>query len=241
MISFYVTYWLLGIIVLPGLLLGIYAQARVHSAYREMSQIKTKKGVTANQIAREVLDTNQLDNIVLTTTDDTLGDNYNPENETIALSPGVNNQSTISSVGIALHEVGHAIQDKEGYAFAKVRRFLVPVINLCSTALWPLIIIGVIFNFGGSSDSIIGDIFMWAGVIFFGLSIIFSLITLPTEIDASRRAMRVLKDGDYLDSEELQGVKKVLGAAAWTYVAALLVAILNFARFLLTILILRRD
>lgn len=234
-------YWLLGIIVLPGLILGAIAQAKVHSTYKKMSQVPTRRGATANQIAREVLDNNDLSNIVLTTTPETLGDHYDPKGEVIALSPGVHEQSSIASVGIAMHEVGHALQDKEGYAFSKLRKFLVPVINFCSTALWPLIIIGLIFNFAAASDSIVGDIFMWAGVIFFGMSIIFSLVTLPTEIDASRRALRVLRDNQYLEEDELAGVKKVLTAAALTYVAALLVAILNFARFLITILLVRNN
>lgn len=239
--DFYILYWLLGLVLVPGIIFASIAQAKVQSTYHKMRQVNTERGLTANQIAREVLDNNGLTNIQLTTTPNELGDHYHPKKELIALSPGVNNSTSIASVGIALHEVGHALQDANGYAFSKLRTFLVPLINFSSVALWPLVIIGMIFSFGGASGSVFGDVCLWAGIIFFGLSVIFSLITLPTELDASKRAMRVLREQGYMNEEELAGVKQVLTSAAMTYVASLVVSILNFLRFLLTILLVRNN
>ena len=239
--DFYILYWLLGLIMVPGIIFATVAQVKVQSTYHKMRQVNTERGLTAETIAREVLDNNGLTNINLTTTQNELGDHYHPKKGYIALSPGVYNSSSIASVGIALHEVGHALQDSQGYAFSKLRAFLVPLVNFCSVALWPLVIIGMLFSFGGASGSVFGDVCLWAGIIFFGMSVLFSLINLPTELDASKRAMRVLREQGYMNEEELAGVKKVLTAAAMTYLASLLVSILNFLRFLLTILLLRNN
>ena len=239
--DFYTLYWLLGLIMVPGIILAVVAQTKVSTTYNKMKQIGTEKGITANQVAREVLDNNDLTNISLTTTPHELGDHYDPKNEIIALSPGVNGSSSIASVGIAMHEVGHALQDSQGYAFSRLRKFLVPVINFTSKMLWPLVIIGMIFSFGGASGSLFGDICLYSGIIFFGLNVLFSLITLPTELDASKRAMKVLREQGYMNEDELANVKKVLSAAAMTYVASLLVSILNFLRFLLSVIMVRNN
>ena len=244
MIIFFTSYWvyyILGIVLIPGLILGIIAQSKVQSNYHKYSNILTKRGKTANQVAREILDRNNLSNIQLTTTNKELGDHYDPKGEVIALSPGVHESSTISALGIACHEVGHALQDVAGYAPAKLRKFFVPVVNFCSAILWPLVIIGFLLDFGGSSNSIVGDICIYSGCAFFGLAILFSLITLPTELDASRRALKQLSENNYLDEEELLGAKKVLSSAALTYVASLVMAILTFLRFLLTVLLITRK
>ena len=239
--STYILYWLLGLIMVPGIILATVAQVKVHSTYNKMRQVNTQRGLTANQIAREVLDNNGLTDITLATTNNELGDHYHPKKKYIALSPGVHNCSSIASVGIAMHEVGHALQDSQGYVFSGLRKFLVPLVNFCSVALWPLVIIGLIFNFGGASGSLFGDVCLYSGIIFFGMSVLFSLITLPTELDASKRAIRVLREHGYMNEDELADVRKVLNAAAMTYIASLLVSILNFLRFLLTILLIRNN
>ncbi|MBQ7603092.1 MAG: zinc metallopeptidase [Clostridia bacterium] len=244
MFVFFTAYWVyyaLGLVMIPGLILGAIAQNSVTTNYQKYQQVQTKRGKTSNQICREILDHNDLQQISLTTTEKELGDYYDPKKGTIALSPGVNNQSNISALGIACHEVGHALQDAAGYGPAKMRRFMVPVVNFCSAMLWPLIIIGFLINFGGASNSIIGDICIYGGCAFFGLAIIFSLITLPTELDASKRAIKELRDGQYLDEEELVGAKAVLKAAAMTYFASLLMSVLSFLRFLFTVLLLTRN
>lgn len=243
-IIFFTAYWVyyvLGLIMIPGLIAGAVAQESIASNYQKYSEIPSKRGKTANQVCREILDHNNLQNITLTTTDKKLGDHYDPSKDLIALSPGVNEKTSIAALGVACHEVGHALQDAAGYGPAKMRQFMVPVVNFCSAMLWPLIIIGFLINFGGSSESIIGDICIYGGCGFFGLAILFSLITLPTELDASKRALRELREGYYLDEEELQGAKAVLKSAAMTYFASLLMSILSFTRFLLTILLVTRN
>ncbi len=243
-IVFFTSYWIyyiLGIIMIPGLIFGAIAQSKINSNYKTYKQIPTKKGKTANEVCREILDRNNLSNIQLTTTDKELGDHYDPTKETIALSPGVNEHSTIASLGIACHEVGHALQDQANYFPAKLRKFLVPVVNFCSAMLWPLVIIGFLIDFGGATNSIVGDICIYSGCVFFGLATLFSLITLPTELDASKRALKELSGYGYLDEEELVGAKKVLQSAALTYVASLVVSILNFLRFLLTVLAITKN
>lgn len=244
MFIFFTTYWVyyvLGLILIPGLLLGALAQAKVSKNYEDYSTVNARRGKTSNEVAREILDRAGLANIQLTTTDKNLGDHYDPKKEIIALSPGVNEKTTISALGIACHEVGHALQDAAGYAPAKLRKFFVPVVNFCSAILWPLVIIGFLIDFGGSTNSIVGDICIYSGCAFFGLAILFSLITLPTELDASRRALKELRENNYLDEEELIGAKKVLNSAALTYVASLVMSVLTFLRFLLTVLLVTRN
>jgi len=238
----YILYWILGIILIPGIIFATYAQAKISSVYRELKHQPASTDKTADQIAREILDKNGLQNITIERTEGELTDYYHPKKQKIALSQGVYGSNSIASIGVACHEVGHAIQTKEGYYASKIRTFMVPFVNFSSAILWPLVIIGLLFNIFGSVDSIIGPIFIWCGIAFFGLSMLFSLITLPTELDASRRAIEQLTEGGYLTSEEeIDQTKSVLKAAAMTYVASLVMSILNFVRFLVTILIMRNN
>ncbi len=238
----YILYWILGIILIPGIIFATYAQAKISSVYRELKHQPASTDKTADQIAREILDKNGLQNITIERTEGELTDYYHPKKQKIALSQGVYGNNSIAAIGVACHEVGHAIQTKEGYYASKIRTFMVPFVNFSSAILWPLVIIGLLFNIFGSVDSIIGPIFIWCGIAFFGLSMLFSLITLPTELDASRRAIEQLTEGGYLTSEEeIDQTKSVLKAAAMTYVASLVMSILNFVRFLVTILIMRNN
>ncbi len=237
--DFIITYYLLGIILIPGLIFAAIAQAKVSSTYSQMAKIQSKKGIPAWQVAREVLDKNNLQHITLQQVSGTLTDHYDPKKEKIGLSSKVYSGTDVASIGIALHEVGHAIQDAEEYKPAKIRLALVPVINISSQFLWPLIIIGFMFGFFGSWDNIVGQIFIWCAIAFFSLSILFSLITLPTEFDASKRAKSELIKATALDGEEMVGVNKVLHAAALTYVAALVVSVLSLLRFILAIMAVR--
>ena len=150
----------------------------------------------------------------------------------------MHDSSSVAALGIATHEVGHAIQHSKGYLPAKIRLALVPFINISSNLLWPILFIAIIFNVIGSTG-FIGYIFMWIAIVFFGLTLLFSLITLPTELDASKRALNILTEQQYLEGEELVGAKKVLKAAALTYVASLVNAILTVLRFVLTIIALK--
>ena len=233
----FIIYWLLGIIVVPGIIFAMVAQIKINSTYNTYKQRPAKCEKTADVVAREILDKNELENVIITHSHGgELSDHYNPAKETIGLSSGVYSSNSIAALSIAAHEVGHAIQRKEGYFASKIRTFLVPIVNFCSVMLWPLVIIGIIINIGASWDSLAGNIFLWLGIAFFGVSVLFSLITLPTELDASKRALVQLQEGGYLvDEEEITGAKKVLKAAAMTYVASLVVSVLNLVRFILSV------
>jgi len=237
----YIIYWILGIVMIPGIILSIWAQTKVSSSFSNWKGVPSQKGRTANEIAREILDNNGLANIALEHIDGHLTDHYDPKNEKIALSDEVYGSTSIAAIGVACHEVGHALQDAAGYPPAKIRQVLVPFINFGSKALWPLVIFGFIFNIFGSVTGVVGTIFIAAGLGFFALSLIFSLITLPTELDASKRALKILKEENYLVDEENAGAKHVLWAAALTYIADLVMSILTVLRFILTILILRGN
>ncbi len=237
----FILYWILGIIMIPGIILASIAQAKVNTSFNKWKTVASTNGKTAAEIAREILDKNGLTNITIVQEKGYLTDHYDPKNEKIALSDEVYNSTSLSAIGVACHEVGHAIQDNEGYWPSKFRKILVPFINFSSTFLWPLVIIGLLFNIFGSANGLVGTIFISAGLIFFGLSMLFSLITLPTEYDASNRALKILEEDNYLNEEEIQGAKEVLRSAALTYVASLIMSILTVARFLFTIILLRNN
>lgn len=227
--------------MIPGIILASIAQAKVNTSFNKWKTVASTNGKTAAEIAREILDKNGLTNITIVQEKGYLTDHYDPKNEKIALSDEVYNSTSLSAIGVACHEVGHAIQDNEGYWPSKFRKILVPFINFSSTFLWPLVIIGLLFNIFGSANGLVGTIFISAGLIFFGLSMLFSLITLPTEYDASNRALKILEEDNYLNEEEIQGAKEVLRSAALTYVASLIMSILTVARFLFTIILLRNN
>ena len=239
--DFLIVYYLMGIIIIPGIIFAIVAQSKVSSAYNKMSKIMSKKGIPAWQVARQILDKNNLQHITIEQVPGKLTDFYDPKHNKIGLSESVYASTDVASIGIALHEVGHAIQHDQDYAPAKIRLALVPIMNFSSNILWPIIIFGLIFNVFAGFDNIVGQIFIWIGIAFFFLSFLFSLITLPTEYDASKRARQQLEESGAMDAEELIAVKKVLNAAALTYVASLLVSILSLLRFVLAVLVIKRN
>lgn len=237
----YFHYYIMGIILLPGIILSLYAQAKVNSTYNKYSQQYSSANITAGDFVKRLLSVAGMNNTVVKQTSGHLTDHFNPRTNEICLSNGVYNSSSVASLGIACHEFGHAMQKKEHYAPYQIRKIIIPVTNLASKLLWPLIIIGLIFNFGVEAGSTTGDIFLWSGIIFFGLAVLVNLVTLPVEFDASKRAIKILQSTELLTEDELDGTKSVLNAAALTYVAALVVSILNLLRFLLVVLSRRRD
>jgi len=239
--DFIIVYYILGIIMLPGIIFAAYTQVKIQSAYSKYSDIKTIRDVPAKDVAKQVLERNGLYDVRIEQISGHLTDNFNPKTKVVSLSESVYNSSSIAAVSVALHEVGHAIQHAEHYAPAKMRLWLVPMINISSTILWPLIIIGIIIGSFAGFDNMLGQVFTWAGIAFFGLSMLFSLITLPTELDASRRAKKELAEIGAMNEEELVGAKKVLWAAAMTYIASLVVSVLTLLRFIFTILLIRRN
>ena len=237
----YFEYYLMGIILLPGLILAIIAQAKVNSAYNSYSKVMAKSQVTASDLIKNLLVNSDLGHISVKQIGGKLSDHYNPRSEEICLSYEVYTSSSIAALGVACHEFGHALQKRDNYFPYKIRQFLVPVTNFASVFLWPLVVIGLIFNFIALPGSIIGNVLMWCGIGFFGVSVLLNLATLPVEYNASNRAITILRESGILDEEELKGTKKVLNAAALTYVASLIVSVLNLLRFLLVVLHSRQD
>lgn len=221
----------MGIILLPGIIFAIWTQSRVTNAYSKYSKVLCAKGYTGKDVALKMLQANGLNDVRVGIVDGELTDNYNPRTKKVSLSKNVYYSNTIAALGVAAHECGHAIQHAKNYAPAKVRVALVTVSNISSAILWPIVFLGLILGFAVESPA--GKIVLWSGVIIFGLSLLFSLITLPVELDASKRAIKSLVELDVVDSTEVIGAKEVLNAAALTYVASVVVSLLNLLRFIL--------
>lgn len=237
-----IQYYIMGIILLPGIILAIFAETRVTTSFNRWNSLLNTAGLTGEQIARRILDSNGLQNIRITRTNgNALNNYYDPRRKVIALSNEVANSASIAAVGVALHEVGHAIQYKNNYFPIKIRNFIIPISNFVSGLLWPLVIVGCLLNFWLLPNGVFGLAILWISIISFGLVVLFNLATLPVEYNASNRAIKILKSENILLEEELNGVKDVLGSAALTYVASLLIAILNFLRILFVFLSMRRN
>lgn len=215
------------VFLIPPFLLVLWAQFRVKSTYSRYSKVPNTQGVTGLEAARGLLRTNELGHVNIEGVPGELSDHYNPRDKTLRLSQGVARSSSVAALGIVAHEVGHALQDAQGYKPLHLRTAIAPAVRIGSY-------LGYIFFLAGLFIGLTG--LAWAGVIFFSGSVIFSLITLPVEFNASARALTMLKDGSLMDSAELKGVKSVLSAAALTYVAALAQALatLLYYVFLLT-------
>ena len=212
------------VLLIPAVLLAIYAQWQVKSTYAKYSQVACSRGYTGAQVARYILDDYRLQKIEVVTTPGNLTDNYDSRSGKLNLSESVYNSNSVAAIGVAAHEAGHAIQDAKSYAPLKLRNGLVPVTNLGTTLAFPLFLLGLFANLPA---------FMDIGIILFALAVVFSIVTLPVEFNASRRALRVLADGNFLTAQELPMARSVLDAAALTYVAATTMAILNLVRLLI--------
>ena len=199
---------------LPALLLALWAQWQVQSAYKKFSQVRTITGVNGAQAARRILDMNGLRHVVVERVEEFLSDHYDPAHKVLRLSPQVYEGSTLAAVGVAAHEAGHALQDREGYAMLKMRSAMVPSVQIGSW-LGP-----IIFIVGFLMSGFIGQTMAWAGLILFGATAAFALVTLPVEFNASGRARQLLVSHGILSPTELSGINSVLNAAALTYVAA---------------------
>lgn len=212
------------IILIPGLLLAMYAQAKVSSTYNRYKKVTSHSGYTGAQFARKMLNDNGLYDVTITQISGRMSDHYDPRANQVRLSAEVYNGTSIASLGIAAHEVGHAVQHATNYFPLTVRNLVVPVTNFSSSIYMLLIFIGIIMN----SFSMIQF-----GIMLFAVIVIFQVITLPVEFNASRRAIATLGGDGVLDAEELSGAKRVLGAAAMTYVAAMVTAVLQLLQLLM--------
>lgn len=219
------------IVLIPAIIFAMYAQAKVKSAYSKYLRVPGRRGITGYQAARMILDNNGMRHVPIELTRGTLSDHYDPKNDVMRLSNDVYNGTSIASVSIAAHESGHAIQDGTAYGFLKFRNAIAPAVNLVSTASWPLLLIGLFIIWQGNVAA--GNLIFNIGILFFCGVVLFHTVTLPVELNASKRAVRQLLDLGIIDAAEVRGAKKVLSAAAMTYVAALATAVANLIRILL--------
>lgn len=206
-----------------SLVITLGAQTYISTTYSKYKKVKSKKGLTGFEVARSILDSHGLNNVYVTETSGILSDHYDPSRKVVRLSKEVFDGSSIASCSVAAHEVGHAIQDKEGYSFMRFRSSIIPLVNFASYAGYFAILIGIIF---GSLKII------WLGIAMEVIILLFQLVTLPVEFDASKRALKELKKQSILEKNEISNSSEMLRAAAFTYVASVLTTILQIVRLI---------
>ncbi len=207
-----------------SLIITLGAQAYISSSYSKYSKYRNKNGLTGYDVARRILDKNGLRDVKVVETSGYLSDYYDPKAKVVRLSKSNFNESTIASVAVASHECGHAIQDKEGYTFLRIRSSLVPFVNFCSYAGYFAIMFGALFSALG---------LIWAGILAEVVILLFQLVTLPVEFNASSRGLKAIREERFLDPQEYSGGRTVLKAAALTYVASLATTIIELLRLIL--------
>ena len=212
------------VLVIIGFVFTLIARFGVNSTFRRYSNVRNSYGLTGAQAARRILDANGLRHVQIAHISGNLTDNFNPRTNIVSLSDSTFNSSSVAAVGVAAHECGHAIQYAKGYAPIKIRNSIVPVVNIGNALSMPIFLIGLLLGMGGLA---------MFGAVLFGLVLVFQLVTLPVEFNASRRALKTLDGMNLLDDKELKGAKKVLKAAAMTYVAAAASTLLQFMRLLM--------
>jgi len=233
----YLVYYILGFVMIPGIILGLIAQSKVVSTFNEFNSTPTEKGKTAKEVAALMLAGAGYHDTKITKVKGELTDHYDPKADVVGLSTNVYDSNSISSIGVAAHEIGHVFQHKQNYAPVKVRSALVPVLNISQFFVWPMIIIGLIFEVAYYSTW--ATVLIYIGLGFYALSTVFCLVTLPVELNASKRAYKMLVATNEMTEEEANCAKKVLNAAAWTYVASLITSILSLLRVVLFIFMMR--
>lgn len=212
------------VLVIIAFFLTMFASFGVQSTFKKYDKIRNSRGLTGAETARRILDANGLYNIRVERVSGNLTDHYSPKENVIRLSDATYNSQSVAALGVAAHECGHAVQHQVGYVPIKVRNSIVPVVNICNFLSMPLFIIGLIFS--------IGSLAMF-GAALFGMVLVFQLVTLPTEINASRRALQTITEMGLLEGDEYKGAKKTLTAAAMTYVAAVAATALQLLRLFL--------
>lgn len=212
------------LLLIPALILSFWAQAKVSSAFERFSRVAAGSRMTGAAVARRILDRAGLQDVEVERVGGTLSDHYDPRAKVLRLSPQVHDSYSVAALGVAAHEVGHAVQHDTGYAALGIRNLIWPAASLGSNAGPFMFIIGLFLRQGFLMD---------LGIILFFVAVVFYLVTLPVEFDASNRAMELLESGGYITREEVGPTRAVLSAAAWTYVAAALMAVSQLARLLL--------
>lgn len=220
------------ILLIPALILSMWAQFRVSSTFNRFSKVRASSGMTATQMAEQLLHAEGVYDVSVERTRGNLTDHYDPKNMVLRLSDSTANSTSVAALGVAAHEAGHVLQHRDGYAPLMLRTAAVPVVNIGSNLSWPLFLVGIIVSW---------EPLVYAGIALFALAVLFAIITLPVEFNASKRALAALEANGYLQpGEEMRGAKKVLSAAAMTYVASAFMAIMQLLR-LLAIAGVRRD
>ena len=212
------------LLIIPGLILGLWAQFKVKNTYAEYSRIPTRLGRSAASVVDDLLRRNGNHKVRIGHVSGQLTDHYNPGNETLNLSDGVYASNSVAALGIAAHEAGHAMQKHDGYLPLTIRTMIVPAVNICSSLSTPLFFLGLIMTLPFLTN---------LGILLFAASTVFALVTLPVEFNASNRAIAMLTAGGYVNGEEEKAVRQVLSAAALTYVAAAVTSLLSLLRLVM--------
>ena len=221
------------LVLIPAMIFAFWAQFKVNSTFNKYAKVYNRRGLTGAEAARRVLDAPGLYHVTVERVHGRLTDHYDPKANVIRLSDTVYGSTGIAAVGVAAHEAGHAVQHAQGYVPIKVRAAIIPLTRFGSFLAMPLFLIGIFMSYGSYLGYGIGTIFMVTGILFFSFSTLFQLVTLPTEFNASSRAMKALEDGCLLTADELPAAKATLSAAAMTYVAALASSLASLLRLLL--------
>ncbi|MCI1959626.1 MAG: zinc metallopeptidase [Clostridia bacterium] len=227
---FYLSFQYIWVLI-PAMILAIYAQSKVKNTFARYSKVSNRQGITGAEAARALLQASGIYDVKIERVNGSLTDFYDPSHKVLKLSDPVYRSTSLSAVGVAAHEIGHAVQHNVGYAPLMVRSAMVPLTSISSRLAMPFIIIGIILGSGRNYG--MGGMLIQAGILLFSLAVLFSLVTLPVEFNASKRAVNMLYDYNILSQDEVEPVKKVLSAAAMTYVAAAASAIASLLRLIL--------
>lgn len=221
------------LVLIPAMIFAFWAQINVQMTFSRFKQVRNRRGLTAADVARRILDANGLNYVQIQRVSGELTDHYDPRAQVVRLSDSVYDSTSVAAIGVAAHEVGHACQHAEDYVPLRIRSAIIPMTRIGSMLAMPVFILGLLFAQLSLYGNMAGDVFMMLGILLFSLSTLFQLVTLPTEFNASARALKTLESYGILDGDELVGARSTLRAAALTYVAALASSLASLLRLLL--------
>ena len=221
------------LVLIPAMIFAFWAQINVQMTFSRFQQVRNRRGLTAADVARRILDANGLNYVQIQRVSGELTDHYDPRAQVVRLSDSVYDSTSVAAIGVAAHEVGHACQHAEDYVPLRIRSAIIPMTRIGSMLAMPVFILGLLFAQLSLYGNMVGDVFMMLGILLFSLSTLFQLVTLPTEFNASARALKTLESYGILDGDELVGARSTLRAAALTYVAALASSLASLLRLLL--------
>ena len=221
------------LVLIPAMIFAFWAQINVQMTFSRFQQVRNRRGLTAADVARRILDANGLNYVQIQRVSGELTDHYDPRTQVVRLSDSVYDSTSVAAIGVAAHEVGHACQHAEDYVPLRIRSAIIPMTRIGSMLAMPVFILGLLFAQLSLYGNMVGDVFMMLGILLFSLSTLFQLVTLPTEFNASARALKTLESYAILDGDELVGARSTLRAAALTYVAALASSLASLLRLLL--------